>query len=112
MQVISRAVGDAREVRLDGVLDAVAAPGVRKDLTELVANGARALVVDLSEVERIDSSGLGALVTVLEAIREHDGEMALVGLPPAVRVVVELTRLHRVFAIYDDARTALAELRR
>lgn len=111
MQVISRDLGDVREVRLDGVLDAVAATGVRKDLAALVEDGAKALVVDLTDVERIDSSGLGALVTALKAIREQDGNMVLSGLSPSVRAVVELTRLHRVFSIYDDTRTALAELR-
>ena len=72
--------------------------------------GTDRLAVDLSVVDRIDSTGLGALVTTLKAARDHGGDLALAGLSPSVRAVVELTRLHRVFDIYGDVESAAAEL--
>ena len=110
MQMESRDVGAVRVVRLSGALDAMASGDVRKQLSELVRDGSLRLVVDLAEVDRIDSTGLGALVTTLKAARDRGGELVLAALTPPVRTVVELTRLHRVFDIYDDAEAAAAEL--
>ncbi len=110
MQMESRDVGAVRVVRLSGALDAMASGDVRKQLSDLVRDGSLRLVVDLSEVHRIDSTGLGALVTTLKGARDRGGELVLASLTPPVRTVVELTRLHRVFDIYDDAEAAAAEL--
>jgi anti-sigma B factor antagonist len=112
MQIDSRDVGTVRVVRLSGALDAVASGEVRKQLNEVVRDGTMRLVIDLAGVSRIDSTGLGALVTTLKASRDRGGELVLAALTPAVRTVVELTRLHRVFDIYDDADAAAAELAR
>lgn len=112
MQIDSRDVGAVRVVRLAGALDAVASGEVRKQLSELVRDGAMRLVIDMEGVSRIDSTGLGALVTTLKASRDRGGELVLAALTPAVRTVVELTRLHRVFDIYDDADSAATELAR
>ncbi len=112
MELDTRDVGVVRVVRLSGPLDAVASGDVRKQLSELVREGFSRLVIDLEDVSRIDSTGLGALVTTLKAARDRGGELVLASLSPAVRTVVELTRLHRVFDIYDDAEAAASELSR
>lgn len=112
MLMETRDVGAVRVVRLTGALDAVASGEVRKQLSELVRDGVMRLVIDLEGVNRIDSTGLGALVTTLKAARDRGGELVLASLTPSVRTVVELTRLHRIFDIYDDADAAATELAR
>lgn len=71
------------------------------------AETAETVLLDLSEVEFLDSSGLGAVV----AARKHlgaDRTLALAGLQPAVEKVMRLTHMDRVFPIYPDAADFLA----
>ena len=110
MDMETRDVGAVRVVVLTGALDALAAGEVRSELGGLVKQGVTRLAIDLAGVNRIDSTGLGALVTTLKAARDRGGELVLAGLTPPVRAVVELTRLHRVFDIYGDAEAAATEL--
>lgn len=89
-------------------LDAEVAPAFRAALVRLVDRGRSNLIVDLSDIEFIDSSGLGALVSALKRLKQRDpaGDIRLAQVQPSVRAVLEIIRLHRVFAQYasvDDA---------
>ena len=69
------------------------------------------VVVDLSGVEFMDSSALAALVTTLKRVMDHGGELVLVGVADAARIILELTRLDLVFTQAEtlaDARELLA----
>jgi anti-anti-sigma factor len=57
------------------------------------------IVVDLSQVEMIDSSAIGALLSIQKRLAGTDQRVILVGAKPAVLSVIELLRLHRVFRI-------------
>lgn len=93
-------------------VDAAAAPPLRESLKGIVDRGRTRLVLDLSGVTFMDSSGLSVLVTTLKTARAAGGDVVLLGLPPTVRSLIQLTRLHRVFLIFDDEATALAALAR
>ncbi len=68
----------------------------------------RALVIDLSQVQFIDSSGLGALLSGYKNANLRASGFSLVGPQPRVMSMFELTRLHRVFEIYPSMEEALA----
>lgn len=87
---------------LRGRLDAVTAPQLKSKLKGLVADGHDQLVVDLTEVPFIDSSGLSALVSGLRAAREAGGTLKLIGLNEQTRTAFRLTQLDRVFEIFPD----------
>ena len=89
-------------VSLSGELTAAVAPDVRKKLRQLLENGKVRLLIDLSEVSFIDSSGLSALVVTFKAARGAGGDVVLLRPQPTVRSLIELTRLHHVFQIFDD----------
>lgn len=74
----------------------------RAALLQLIEEGHRRLVVDLSEVTFIDSSGLGALVSALKALktREQNGDIRLANVQEPVVALLEIIRLQRVFASY------------
>lgn len=110
MPLTRHSVGPVDVVTLDGRLDAAAAGPVRQELKELIGSGRTRLVVNLAGVGFVDSSGLFALVASFKAARAVGGDVALVGLTPGVRSIVELTRLHRVFEIFDDEAVAVAAL--
>ena len=67
------------------------------------------LVIDLDQVQFIDSSGLGALLSGLKNAGLCSSGFILAGLQPRVRSIFELTRLHRVFDIYPKLEDALSD---
>lgn len=84
-------------------LDLSAAPALRKQLLDLVEAGHTRLVVDLSGVELIDSSGLGALVTGFEAARENGGDLKIMSPREQATLVLELTNVNRVLRTVTSA---------
>lgn len=69
-------------------------------LSQDIEEGARKIIVDISDCEFIDSTFLGALVVSLKKITSLGGDLRLVGFQPAVHSMFELTRMYRVFESY------------
>lgn len=65
------------------------------------------VVVDLSDVEFLDSAGVGVLVGLFKNARLRGGRARFCGLTPGVRSVLELIQLDRIFEIYDDVEAAV-----
>ena len=86
--------------------------GNRQELKDLVQaaldRGERRLLIDFSRTGYIDSSGLGALVSISKRIRELGGELRLSGLNEDLRSLFELTKLDTLFAIAETPQQALA----
>jgi len=95
-------------VQVDGQLIV----GNRLELKDLVQaaldQGERRLLIDFSRTGYIDSSGLGALVSISKKIREAGGELRLSGLNDDLRSLFELTKLDTLFAIAETPQQALA----
>ena len=95
-------------VRVDGQLIV----GNRQELKALIQEsleaGDRKFLIDCTHTAYIDSSGLGALVTISKKIRENGGELRLAGLNEDLRSLFELTKLDTLFAIADSSAQALA----
>lgn len=68
------------------------------------------VVLDLADVEFIDSSGLGALLSCLRTMNSKQGELRLCSLRTPVQALFELVRMHRLFAIYENRAAALENL--
>src|SRR5947208_12473988 len=78
LSLSTRAVGDHTVLEVGGEVDVYTAPRLRERLIELVDGGAKHVVVDLSRVEFLDSTGLGVLVGALKRLRAVDGSLGLV----------------------------------
>jgi anti-anti-sigma factor len=89
-----------------GRLNMVAAPDLREQLHSLVREGNSRLVVDLSGVDSIDSSGLGALISGLKVARQAGGDLRIAAPGEQAVAVLELTNLNRVLKSYDHADSA------
>ncbi len=87
-------------------LDARLANDFKKYVQGLVAEGYTNLLLDLGEVQFVDSSGLGALVSNLKSVGS-DGELELCSVNAPVQSLLKLTRLDRVFTVYKDRAEAL-----
>ena len=89
-----------------GRLNMAVAPAFRTQLHTLVSSGSTRVVVDLSGIDSIDSSGLGALISGLKAARQAGGDLEIAAPPAQVKAVLELTNLDRVLrshGVADDA---------
>jgi anti-sigma B factor antagonist len=86
--------------------------GNRQELKNLVQEaldgGERKFVIDCTRTGYIDSSGLGALVTLSKKVREQGGELRIAGLNEDLRALFELTKLDSLFHISPTAAEALA----
>lgn len=91
-----------------GEVDVATAPRLREQLIALVNQGSHRIVVDLTAVDFLDSTGLGVLVGALKRVRTHDGDLALVCDEPRILKVFEITGLTKVFAMYADVDQAVA----
>lgn len=89
-----------------GRLDLPVAPGLRTKLIGLVEAGHTRVVVDLSAVELIDSSGLGALVAGFEAARDNGGDLKIMSPAEQATLVLEMTNVNRVLRTVTSAEAA------
>ena len=102
------AVGTARVVRLGGELDLYNAAEVRGALTEACAEAPERVVVDLGEVEFIDSPALGVLIETRTKLKNRDGFLlAAPGLE--TRRALEVSGLDKLFTVHDTVPDALGE---
>jgi anti-sigma B factor antagonist len=88
-------------------LDAHNSEQLKAAMVDLFENGTKDLLVDLKEVRFIDSSGLGVLVSGYKNASTRQGSIKLCSLQSQVRSMFELTRLQRVFDIYQTVDEAL-----
>ena len=90
-------------LRPEGRLNMVAAPDLREQLRSIIRSGKNRVVVDLSGVDTIDSSGLGALISGLKAARQSGGDLRIAAAGEQATAVLELTNLNRVLKSYTAA---------
>ncbi|TDD13614.1 anti-sigma factor antagonist [Nonomuraea diastatica] len=100
--------GDCAAVRVVGEIDVFTAPRMREQVLDLVAKGVVHVVVDLSGVEFLDSTGLGVLVGALKRLRTHEGSLALVMSTDRIVRIFTITGLTAVFPIHDAVPDAIA----
>ncbi len=93
---LDRVDGEYR-LRLSGELDLATAPWLRDHLAEIASNGAGCVVVDLSDLSFIDSTGLSVLVGGWKRLRERGGDLVLKSPSPAVAKVLDIAGLRDVF---------------
>ena len=90
-------------------LDAASAPEIKRRIGDWIRSGHRRLVLDVSDVEFIDSSGLHTLVFALKQLGSYQ-DLAISGPRDAVVNMFKLTRLYQIFNIFSDSEKAIAAL--
>ncbi|TVR95733.1 MAG: anti-sigma factor antagonist [Rhodospirillales bacterium] len=93
-------------VALEGDVDLQSSPEARRVLLDAVAHGG-AVVVDLSKVGYIDSSGIASLVEALQKARQGGSRLVLAAVSDAAMRVLQLARLDRVFVIHPSLEAAI-----
>jgi anti-sigma B factor antagonist len=101
--------GDAIVYRLRGSLDVATAPSLRAALIEAANEGKHDIIVDLSHLEFLDSTGLGALIGAHRRALENQGCVRLIVNDGPIQRLLTITGLMRIFAVYATLEAALAD---
>ena len=88
------------------LLTAETAVDFKKEMKELVEQGVDQIVMDLSNIEFMDSTGLAALVTSVKMVGKK-GEFLLSGVQSSILPLFKITKMDSVFSIYDDVNSAI-----
>lgn len=94
-------------LKLSGEIDLNSSPQLRNKLSESVGNNRSNVVLDLSGVPYMDSSGVGTLVEAKRMVEKNKAQLFLVNPQTRVFSVLEITHLHRFFTICDTLEEAL-----
>jgi anti-sigma B factor antagonist len=109
MKFTTREVGGVTIVDLSGKIT-LGEGGItlREEVRKLVGEGQKKIVLNLAEVNYIDSSGLGELVSAYTAVKNAGGELKLLNLTSKVRDLLVITKLVTVFDVKDDEASAVS----
>jgi len=93
---------------LEGEIDLHVSPEVADALRTMTAKKPKRVVVDLTKVTYIDSSGLAVLIEGMQKVQEYGGKFAVAGVQESVQHILEIARLDQVFQIFPDVESALS----
>jgi anti-sigma B factor antagonist len=103
-----RAVGPVTIVDLSGKIALGEGSALlRKTIRDLLEGGQTRILLNLGDVNYIDSSGIGELVSAFTAVRSRTGELKLLNLTKKVHDLLQLTKLFTVFEVYSEEGTAV-----
>lgn len=93
---------DFKIVQPSGILDNPKGTKFRDDITNLINNGAKVILVDFQEVTFMDSSGLGSLVLALKTVRASGAKIFICAINDQIKMLFELTSMDKVFTILEN----------
>jgi anti-sigma B factor antagonist len=105
---VEHAEGDVWVIALSGEVDLYTAPEFKERLLEAIAQGAKHVVVDLTDTTFIDSTTLGVLVGGVKRLRPEGGQLSIVCSDRNITKIFEITGLNKVFPMHADRTEALA----
>lgn len=108
VSVTSREAGGRTVIEVRGEIDVYTAPLLREEISTLVDADHTTIVVDLTQVSFMDSTGLGVLVGALKKVRTLGGDLSLVINEEKILKVFRITALTQVFSIHPSLDAALA----
>ncbi|MFH1867523.1 MAG: STAS domain-containing protein [Candidatus Omnitrophota bacterium] len=109
MQVTENKNNDILVFDVDGDIDINSSPEIRKIFDKPIREKAMKIVVNLSSVSYMDSSGLATLVEMLKKTRTYGGKLRLSNLSAKVKSLFEITKLEKLFEIFETKEEAIAD---
>jgi len=88
-----------------GLIDNINGSQLRQEVADLLEAGAETILIDLTHITFMDSSGLGAMAAILQRVRTKNAKLYLCALNGQLRIIMELTRMDKVFDIFPDRAT-------
>lgn len=103
--------GKVSVIRIAGDITAAAENKLMDAYSQASSNGTRGIILDFNELEYMNSSGIGLLVTLLVRAKRQDQKLMAVGLSDHYKQIFELTRLNEAITIHDSTDEAKAAIR-
>lgn len=110
MAVKTETRGELTICYIDGEIDIVRSPEMKKIFDKLTGKKTPKIVIELSRVTYVDSSGLATLVGILKNMRSYGGKMRLAAMSPKIKSLFEITKLDKLFEIMASEEEAVAGL--
>lgn len=108
VKIDTRKVGDVTVVDVSGRITlGEGSSAMRDTLRELTAQGNKKILLNLSEVSYIDSSGIGELVSGFTSVANAGGTLKLLGLTKRVKDLLQITKLYTVFDVHEEEAHAI-----
>jgi anti-sigma B factor antagonist len=108
VKLTSRQVGDVTVIDAAGRITLGEGASLFRDtIRDLTAQGKKKLLLNLSDVSYIDSSGIGEMVSGFTTVTNNRGQFKLVGLSKRIKDLLQITKLYTVFDSYDDEAEAV-----
>jgi anti-sigma B factor antagonist len=109
MKIDTRTVGDVTVLDCSGKITlGEGTMAVRNTVREVLKNGGKKIVLNLAEVNYIDSSGIGELVSTFTTVTNQGGQLKLLKLTKKIQELLAITKLLTVFQVYNDEQEAVA----
>lgn len=93
---------------VEGEIDINTSPGVKKSFDKLISSKTPKIIINLSRVTYVDSSGLATLVEILKNMRSYGGRLRLSDMSSKVKSLFEITKLEKLFEIVVDEKEAIS----
>ena len=109
MEIHTRRVGDVHVLDINGKITlGEATANIRHTINDLLENGGKKIVLNLTDVNYIDSSGIGELVRTYTTVTREGKELKLLNLTNKIREVLVITKLLTVFQVFESEQAAVA----
>ena len=102
MDIEIRENGDHKIIEVSGEVDLYNVSELKKSLFAITDGSSKSVVVDMKNVNYMDSSGIGALVAGQKKMKAHSGQFALLNIHDDVLNILKLATLDKFFKIYED----------
>jgi anti-sigma B factor antagonist len=108
MKIEARTVGDVHVLDCSGKITlGEGTMAVRNAVKEVLQGGGKKIILNLGDVNYIDSSGIGELVSTFTSVTNQGGQMKLLNLTKKIHELLQITKLLTVFHVFDDEQAAL-----
>ncbi len=107
MNIEIRKINDISIVKLSDKLNICSVPEIDDFINNLIEQNKNSFILDLDELSYIDSSGLGALITITVKLKKKGGSLKIIGLMGFVRKIFEVTNSTALFEIYESEEEAV-----
>ncbi len=112
MKIDNRVVGDVHLLDCSGKITlGEGTMAIRNTVREVLKNGGKKIVLNLADVNYIDSSGIGELVSSFTTVTNQNGQLKLLNLTKKIHELLAITKLLTVFQTFDDEKAALASFK-
>jgi anti-sigma B factor antagonist len=108
MKIETRTVGDVHILDCSGKITlGEGTMAVRNQVRDVLKNGGKKIILNLADVNYIDSSGIGELVSSYTTVTNQGGKLKLLSLTKKIQELLAITKLLTVFSVYDDEQAAI-----